>query len=92
MAKKIAVPQAVTALQIYNAYPDSDLLLLEPPDKNESIKDFSSKIADCGDTLFKFIIYELSDCTDDTNECLRRLYRAMHDLDTMCDIIALENL
>jgi hypothetical protein len=74
----------VTALEIYNAYPGSDLLPIDPPLKNETIDAYMKRVGrdevlSCGDTLFAFILFELADASDRAG-CVYMLDRAVDDL------------
>ena len=57
----------VTPKDIYDAYPESDLLALEPPEENETFAAYRKRmggnksILACGDTLFAFLLFEAAD-------------------------------
>jgi hypothetical protein len=76
----------VTARDIYYAYPGSDLLNIDPPDDQETIPAYITRIGgrevvlECGDTLFAFILFELSNDDIGPEECLRLLDNAHSDL------------
>jgi hypothetical protein len=70
--------------KIYNAYPNSDLLSVEPPADSETLRDFSRRVNRVDeDILFMFIVREAD---DDANydlteaEFVARLDNAIHDL------------
>lgn len=58
-----------------------DGLGIDPDTVPARLKDWDP--VDCGDTLFLFLVRELSDCAEDAEECLRRVYRAMDDLESV---------
>ncbi len=75
---------------IYQTYPDSDLLPIEPPRPGETIDDFSDRAADAGDTLFLFLCREATDLIDrDDDICvaeyLNRLTLAIGDIEAVRD-------
>ena len=47
--------RAIAAQAIYRAYPDSDLLPIDPPAAGETIGDFVVRAEGAGDTLFLFL-------------------------------------
>ena len=57
----------VTPKDIYDAYPDSDLLAIEPPKENETFAAYKKRVGGnkgvlaCGDTLFAFLLFEAQD-------------------------------
>ena len=67
---------------IYHAYPDSDLLPIDPPAEGETIRDFAVRAQGAGDTLFLFICREASDDID-ADEYLHRLDRALRDIEQL---------
>lgn len=71
---------------IYEAYPDHDLLPIEPPKPDETIIAFSRRAEDAADTLFLFLCREAD---DDINvlEYLARLDRAIRDLECVRDAL-----
>lgn len=75
----------VTAADIYYAYPGSDLLALDPPLHNETIDAYIERVGghetvlNCGDTLFAFILFELSNCGSH-EECVYMLEGALRDV------------
>ena len=80
----------VTPHELYWAYPDSDLLPFAPPGEQESFEAFTARIGDpyqvAGDGLFGFLVSELGDepaTYQDRSECLRRLRKAIGDLETV---------
>ena len=64
---------------IYRAYPDSDLLPVDPPMAGETIGDFAVRAEGAGDTLFLFLCREANDDID-ADEYLHRLDR-FHDIE-----------
>jgi hypothetical protein len=64
---------------IYEAYPDHDLLPIEPPRPGEMVTDFAVRAEDAGDTLFLFLCREADDEID-AHEYVARLDRAMQDI------------
>lgn len=70
---------ALAARIIYGAYPDHDLLPIEPPGARETIGTFKRRAEDAGDTLFLFLCREADDEID-AGEYLGRLDRAIRDI------------
>ena len=66
---------------IYQAYPDQDLLPIEPPQRGETIRAFAARAQDAGDTLFLFLCREAGDDCNDAAEYVRRLDRAINDIE-----------
>jgi len=79
--------RAIAARIIYRAYPDSDLLSIDPPRAGETIGDFASRAEAAGDTLFLFLCREANDDID-AEEYLHRLDRALRDIEQVHDAIA----
>ena len=80
----------VTPHELYCAYPEGDLLPFAPPREQESFEALTARIGDpyqaAGDGLFEFLVSELGDepaTYEDRNECLRRLRKAIGDLETV---------
>ena len=67
---------------LYGAYPDQDLLPIEPPHPGELIGAFSRRAEQAGDTLFLFLCREADDELD-AEEYLLRLDRAQRDIDAV---------
>ena len=67
---------------IYEAYPDQDILPIEPPQPGETIGDFEVRARDAGDTLFLFLCREAEDEID-ADEYVKRLDRAIRDIDAV---------
>ena len=67
---------------LYGAYPDQDLLPIEPPHSGESIGAFARRAEQAGDTLFLFLCREADDEID-AEEYLKRLERAKRDIDAI---------
>jgi hypothetical protein len=65
---------------IYRAYPDQDLLPIDPPQRGESIRAFADRAQDAGDTLFLFLCREASDDIGPA-EYVARLERALNDIE-----------
>ena len=64
---------------IYEAYPDHDLLPIEPPGPQEKIGQFKERAENAEDTLFLFLCREADDEID-AREYVRRLDRAIGDI------------
>jgi len=77
----------IVAQVIYRAYPDSDLLPIDPPAAGETIGDFAVRAEGAGDTLFLFLCREANDDID-VDEYLHRLDRAMRDIEQVHDAFA----
>ena len=56
--------RAIASQVIYRAYPDSDLLPIDPPTAGETIDDFALRAEAAGDTLFLFLCREAKDDID----------------------------
>ena len=69
-------------IDLYNAYPDRDLLPFEAPTEDENWEDFSERIGEIsiGDTLFVFLVDELQDACTDHLELILRVRTAIEDL------------
>jgi len=67
---------------IYEAYPDQDLLPIEPPKPGEAIGAFEVRAKDAGDTLFLFLCREAEDEID-ADEYVARLDRAIRDIEAV---------
>jgi hypothetical protein len=76
--------RAIAARIIYQAYPDSDLLPIDPPRAGETIGDFADRAEGAGDTLFLFLCREANDDID-AEEYLHRLDRAMREIEQVHD-------
>ena len=69
---------------LYEAYPDNDLLPIEPPHPGELIGAFARRAAQAGDTLFLFLCREADDEIE-VDEYIARLDRAMRDIEEVRD-------
>ena len=69
---------------LYEAYPDQDLLPIEPPQPGETISRFKLRAEDAGDTLFLFLCREADDEIG-ADEYVARLDRAMRDIASVRD-------
>ena len=79
--------RAMAAQIIYRAYPDSDLLPIDPPAAGETIGDFSVRAEAAGDTLFLFLCREANEDID-IGEYVQRLDRALRDIEQVRDAFA----
>ena len=79
--------RAIAAKVIYQAYPDSDLLPVDPPMAGETIGDFAVRAEGAGDTLFLFLCREANEDID-AEEYLDRLDRAQRDIEAVYDAFA----
>lgn len=79
--------RSAAAQIIYHAYPDVDLLPIEPPAPGETIASFKTRAEDAGDTLFLFLCREADDDID-PQEYLDRLDRAIRDIEHVRDALA----
>lgn len=79
--------RSVAAQIIYHAYPDSDLLPVEPPQTGETIATFKTQAENAGDTLFLFLCREADDEID-PQEYLDRLDRAINDIEHVRGAVA----
>ena len=71
---------------LYEAYPDQDLLPIEPPQPGETIGAFSRRAEQACDTLFLFLCREADDEIDSA-EYLARLDRALRDIASVRDAL-----
>ncbi len=69
---------------IYEAYPDHDLLPIEPPRPGEKIGEFKERAENAEDTLFLFLCREADDDLD-AREYVARLNRAIGDIQIVQD-------
>jgi hypothetical protein len=67
---------------IYEAYPDHDVLLIEPPKQGETIGEFAYRAENAGDTLFLFLCREADDEID-AHVYMARLNRAIGDINAV---------
>ena len=72
----------IAARVLYEAYPDCDLLPIEPPHPGEPIGAFARRAEQAGDTLFLFLCREADDEID-AEEYLWRLDRALRGIDAV---------
>ena len=85
----------VTPKDIYDAYPGSDLLALEPPEENETFAAYKKRmggnkgILACGDTLFAFLLFEAQD-ESEPDEVIRLFDRAVADIEQVVETLALK--
>jgi hypothetical protein len=79
--------RAVAAQIIYHAYPDSDLLPIDPPTADETIGAFKHRAEEAGDTLFLFLCRE-ADEEINPQEYVDRLDRALRDIEAVRDALA----
>ncbi len=69
------------AWMIYEAYPDHDLLPVDPPQAQETIRAFGARAQEAGDTLFLFLCREAGDDCAGAGEYVARLDRALKDIE-----------
>jgi hypothetical protein len=67
---------------IYEAYPNHDLLPIEPPKPGEAIGDFTDRARDAGNMLFLFLCCEAEDEID-ADEYVARLDAAIRDIEAV---------
>ncbi len=67
---------------IYEAYPDHDLLPIDPPGPTETIGEFQARAENAADTLFLFLCREADDDID-AREYVTRLDRAIGDIQSV---------
>ena len=72
----------ITIRQIYDAYPNSDLLPIDPDTVT------LDELVDCGDTLFLFLCRELTEEEVSLSEAADRAYRAVEDCQKVADALA----
>ena len=76
----------IAAKVIYEAYLDHDVLPIEPPKPEESIREFTVRAEDARDTLFLFLCREADDDID-VHVYLARLDRAIGDIQSVRDAL-----
>lgn len=69
----------IAAKVIYEGYPHSDLLPIDPPREGENICDFTVRAADAGDTLFLHLCREANEDID-AGVYMERLDQALQDI------------
>jgi len=74
--------QEVAPNVIYEAYPDHDVLPIEPPRPGETIHEFAYRAENAGDTLFLFLCRE-ADEEIDAHVYMARLDRAIGDIQSV---------
>lgn len=78
------MPLNVRPRDVYDVYPGADLVALPAPEQTDTFTSYIDaadhrNITYCGDTLYAFILFELSDASSD-EEALRRIRQAIADL------------
>ena len=70
----------ISVKDVYDAYPHSDLLPIDPPTESTTLEDIES--VDVGDSLFLFIVREICNPNDEMDHAapLCRMEMAMNDL------------
>jgi len=76
--------QEIAPQVIYEAYPDHDLLPIEPPRPGQTISEFACRAENAGDTLFLFLCRE-ADEEIDAHVYMTRLDRAIADIQSVRD-------
>ena len=83
----------LTPLDLYEAYPDADILPLDPPDTTTTWLSFGRRFdpgPNCADSLFKFLVHELAEEGLPIEEAYRRLRIAHLDILAVrlrCDLL-----
>jgi len=72
----------MAAKVIYEAYPDHDVLPIEPPRSGETIGEFAYRAENACDTLFLFLCREADDDID-AHVYMARLDRAISDIQSV---------
>jgi len=90
------MPSRFRPYDLYRAYPDHDLLPIEPPTEEESWQAFWDRLSrdDVGDGLFKFLALECGDYKHDEMrpiEAYNRAIRAAFDCFHVATAIASRN-
>lgn len=77
---------------LYDAYPHSDLLPIDPSVDLTDIKTLTQKVAstNIGDGLFAFVVIELDESGGHLDEAIRLLQRASHDVDAVLQAVMTE--
>mgnify|MGYP003395796843 CR=1 FL=1 len=79
--------RAIAPNLLYEAFPASDLLTIEPPPPGMTIEQFSIEAEESGDTLFLFLCREADDDIE-LDEYLARLDRAIDDIESVRHAVA----
>ncbi|NDD52272.1 hypothetical protein EBZ39_00070 [bacterium] len=77
--------KTITPLDVWNAYPGSDLLAVDPPEEKENFQDYIKRVGaddlrNCGDTLFSFIMFECSDSDGEPEAIVYMMNNAIRDI------------
>jgi hypothetical protein len=79
------------AIDVYKAYPHSDLLMIDEPAHAWTIENWlehkKRELETCGDTLFLFVLRELSDAKGEIYTGTDMMQRAIFDLEAVRDAI-----
>jgi hypothetical protein len=75
----------ITPRQLYNGYPSSDLIPLEIPNDGEPFDVYIGRIGKnnirrCGDSLYAFLLFELSENCENKDDAIRALDIALKDI------------
>ena len=74
---------------LYDAYPHSDLLPIDPQSDLQDLKTFHRKVTstNIGDGLFAFLVIELGEGDGNLDEVIRLLRQAHHDIDVVLQAV-----
>ena len=77
---------------LYNAYPHSDLLPIDPQSDLENLATLRKKVAstNIGDGLFTFLVIELDEGGGTIDEVIRLLRQARNDVDAVLQVMLVE--
>ena len=77
---------------LYDAYPHSDLLPIDPQSDLKDIKTLHRKVAstNIGDGLFAFLAIELDEGSGNADEAIRLLQQASHDVEEVLQAVITE--
>jgi hypothetical protein len=70
----------INPLDIYLAYPSSDLLPVGPPKEGETINEYADRSGFAGDTLYTFLLLEAEEPYLMRHEYADRLRTAIRDI------------
>jgi len=82
--------KTLSLLELFDAYPSSDLLGCGPPLRDESPPEYEARVEqEGGDTLYLFLVRELTDADErlDVDTVADRVRRAIDDLQAVLDAV-----
>jgi hypothetical protein len=82
----------ITPRHVFDSYPGSDLVGIDPPIAEETFADYIRRVGRgpiqrCGDTLYAFLLFEMADSGGNAEEALRMLDTAIRDVESVRNYI-----